>query len=136
MMKNTITYTALIIATLLIGIVIGFLANGRFTQRRIERMRESFNEHGFERGFERMARPSPEQMEDLRPILEEFAMKQRQLMDDYKSEQRQLHEGLRKEIDPYLTEEQKERMDRMKKRMGDRFDDEKRPPHGKRRPPR
>ena len=132
-MKNTITYTLLIVATLLIGMVIGFLLNGRFTRHRIERMKTSFHEQGFEQGIERMLQPTPEQMQEMQPELHEFAAKQGELMEKYMAERDELFKELESEIEPILTPEQMDRLKRMRHDKRDRFQDERRPPpHGKR----
>jgi len=120
-MKRKITYISLFTATLLIGFVIGFLVNGRLTRARIEKMRNAFTEQGFDREFMRVLHPTPEQMEQLKPILKKYADLHRDLMADYRNNQHDLFIELRKEIDPYLTDEQKERLDNIRNRWRQHF---------------
>lgn len=120
-MKRKLTYTALFVAILLIGFVIGFLVQGTITRSRIRKMRSTFTERGVNREFIRAIRPAPEQMEQLKPILKKYAGMKRNLMTDYRSNQHELFLKFRQEINPYLTPEQKERLDQMDNRWKRRF---------------
>ncbi len=121
MKNNKLTYTALFVATLLIGFVIGFLVQGAITSSRIKKMQSTFTERGINREFMRAIRPNPEQMKQLGPVLRKYAGEKRNLMQKYRSNQHELFLELRKEIDPYLTPEQKQRLDQMDKRWQQRF---------------
>lgn len=134
-MKKRLTYTSIIIAILLIGFAIGFLIQGRLAHNRMVNMKESFSQKGFERGFNRVVDPTPEQMEVLRPILKKFAEDNKALMNEYRANQHDNMKELRKEIDPYLTEDQIERLDQMRDKWKNRFENKKRSPHkNKKRP--
>ncbi len=67
-LKNTLV----IIRTLLLGVVIGFLVSGRLTRMRIENMRQDFARQGMDYRFMRTLKPSPEQLEDIRPIFDKY----------------------------------------------------------------
>ncbi len=120
-MKRKLTYTALFVATLLIGFVIGFLVQSTITSSRIRNMQSTFTERGMNREFIRAIRPTPEQMEQIHPILREYAGEKRDLMQQYRNEQHELFLGFRQEIDPYLSPAQKQRLDRLDNRWQQRF---------------
>jgi hypothetical protein len=124
-MKKTITYSSIIIATLLIGFIIGFLVNGRVTRHKIKKMRSEFTGQGFNRQFMRVLKPSPEQMEQLKPILKDYAQKHRETIESLHGEQEELFQGFKSEVEPYLTEEQIQRLEKMHKKRKGKFDHKK-----------
>ena len=121
MKNNKLKYTALFVVTLLIGFVIGFLVQGAVTRARIEKVKNTFTERGMNREFMRVLRPTPEQMEQIRPALKEYAGEKRELMQEYRKDQHELFLDFRKKIDPYLTPEQKQRLERLDNRWKQRF---------------
>ncbi len=121
MKNNKLTYTALFVATLLIGVVIGFLVQGAITGSRIKKMRSTFTERGMNREFMHAVRPTPEQMEQLSPILKKYAGMKRDLMRDYRSNQHEQFLEFRQEVNPYLTPGQKERLNQIDNRWKQRF---------------
>jgi hypothetical protein len=112
-MKKTVTYTSIIITTLLIGFIIGFLVSGRLAKKRIQKMRSDFREQGFNRKVMRALDPTPEQMEQLRPILKKHAKMQKEMMSSMRASQDALFSEFRADVQPYLTEEQVKKLDRM-----------------------
>ena len=64
-MKTRIKFTLLLVSTLIIGMVIGFLISGRITSTRVERMRNHYTEIGFNREFMKIINPSSDQREFL-----------------------------------------------------------------------
>ncbi len=133
-MKKTITYSSIIIATLLIGFIIGFLVNGRVTRHKIRNMRSEFTDQGFNRLFMRVLHPTLEQMEQLKPILRKHAENHRGIMKSFHSEQEALFQDFRSDIQPYLTEEQIQRLDEMHEKHKRRL--ERDGPRGRRPHPR
>ena len=119
-MKKPLSYTLIIVATLIIGMAIGFLINGRLTQKRMKRMKDTFTEQGFHRDFERAIQATPEQMLELQPIVDGFAKKQRDQMHSFRTDRRLLFEEFREEIKPYLTDEQLDRLEKMHKKNSER----------------
>ena len=112
-MKKTVTYTSIIIATLLIGFIIGFLVSGRLAKKRIHKMRSDFSEQGFNRKVMKALDPTPEQMEQLRPIVKKHAKMQKEMMSLMRASQDSLFNQFRVDVLPYLTEEQVKKLDRM-----------------------
>jgi len=120
-MNNKIKYTGIIIGTLLIGFVIGFLTNGRLVRSRIIQMQSFYTDKGANRAFIRVLDPSPEQMEKIMPILHEHAMQNRDLLFGYREDQAALFLRLEDELSPYLTDKQMEKLEELKHRWRQRF---------------
>ena len=120
-MNNKIKYTGIIIGTLLIGFVIGFLTNGRLVRSRIVQMQSFYTDKGANRAFIRVLDPSPEQMKKIMPILHEHAMQNRDLLFGYREDQEALFLHLEGELEPYLTDEQMKRLEELKHRWRGRF---------------
>ncbi len=121
-MNNKIKITGIIIGTLLIGFVIGFLVNGRLVRTRVSQMKNFYTEKGAQHAFMRVIDPTPEQMEQIRPILQEHAWQNRDLYFEYRENQQQLFEHLEDELRPYLTEAQLARLSELKNRWQNRFE--------------
>ena len=121
-MNDKLKFTGIIIGTLLIGFVIGFLTNGRLVKSRIDRMQSFYTEKGADRAFMRVLDPTPEQMEKVRPILQRHAQQNRELLTNHRVEQQALFIELENELRPFLTHEQMERLDDLKNRWRQRFD--------------
>lgn len=113
-MNTTLKYSLIIVSTLLIGFILGFLVNGRLTHHRMEKMKESFSKQGFSGEFLHMLRLTPDQMEQLQPILKKYGEENRQMMERNREEQRLIFQNLEEEITPYLTAGQIERLEKFK----------------------
>lgn len=120
-MNHKIKYTAIVFGILLIGFVIGFLTNGMLVRERIEKMQNFYTEKGVDQGFIRALDLTPEQMEEIGPILREHAAKNRSLLQRHREDQQVLFQELKDEIMPFLTEEQIEKLDSFKRRWQERF---------------
>lgn len=120
-MNNKIKFTGIIIGTLLIGFVIGFLTNGRLVKSRIDKMQSFYTEKGANQAFIRVLDPTPEQMEKIRPILQRHAQQNRELLTNHRIEQQAFFLELEDELRPFLTQEQMERLEGLKDRWHQRF---------------
>ncbi|MCF6170179.1 MAG: YhcB family protein [Bacteroidales bacterium] len=120
-MNEKIKFTAIILGTLIIGFVIGFLTNGRLVKSRIDRMQSFYTEKGANRAFVHVLEPTPAQMEKIRPILQEHAVENRDLLFTYREDQEALFLHLEDELRPYLTDEQMEKLEELKHRWQGRF---------------
>ena len=104
-------------ATLLIGMVLGAVlvgALGQFRAGRIEGMR---HEDRFVRDMERILQPRDDgQAEALRPILEQTAARNQEIMANFDTEMRAALEALIADLEPLLDEDQLERMRRFAER--------------------
>lgn len=120
-MSNKQKYILTLLAVLIIGMILGFLINGRLVNRRVDRMREYFTEQGFGREFMMVLDPSPAQMEKIRPVLRDYAMKNHKNMILYRQGQAKLMMNLQKDLKPYLNPDQIRRLEGIRNRWDRRF---------------
>lgn len=112
------TKSALILlATFLIGGLVGLLAAGAIAQRRTSRVAE-LRERGFEMQLERIIQPRDEaQAEAIRAVLASTTERNRATMDGARKEIRASLEQMREELEPLLDEDQRARLDEAAKRF-------------------
>lgn len=120
-MNNKQKYTLTLLAVLIIGMILGFLINGRLVNRRVDRLQEYFTERGFGREFMMVLDPTPEQMEKIRPILRNYALQNHKNMTQYREGQAQLMKDLQKDLKPYLNPDQIRRLSELRNRWDRRF---------------
>ncbi len=120
-MNSKIKYSAILITTLIIGVVIGFLLGGRITHHRIEMMRDFYTKKGFNREIMRIVEPTPEQRSKIIPILKKHAEQNRQLMINFHDGQKQLMDELKAELSDYLSKEQLDKLNNACKRKNRNF---------------
>jgi Spy/CpxP family protein refolding chaperone len=103
-----------IVATLLIGILIGALLNRTLVQRRIRNVLEMRTAGLLAPRPERDLKPlSPEQEKKIREILDKHAARMSEIHQRFDSEIQAAFKSLNQEIDPILTPEQREQFKRM-----------------------
>ena len=115
-MNTKLKYTLAFIAVLLIGFALGFLVSGRLIYNRVNRMQNYYTKKGFRYEFRRLLHPSPEQLEKMRPILEDYAQKNRENIMFFREQQRQLMKNLHHDLKPFLAPEQVKRLEIMEHR--------------------
>jgi hypothetical protein len=115
-MNTKLKYTLAFVAVLLIGFILGFLVSGRLIHSRVNRMQKYYTEKGFRYEFMRLLHPSPEQLEKMRPILEDYAKKNRENMMFFRGQQRQLIKDLHHDLKPFLSPKQVKRLEIMEHR--------------------
>ena len=120
-MNNKQKYTFTLLAVLIIGMILGFLINGRLVNRRVDRLQEYFTERGFGREFMMVLHPTPAQMDKIRPILRNYALQNHKNMMQYREGQAQLMKNLQNDLKPYLTPEQIKRLTELRNRWDRRF---------------
>lgn len=120
-MNAQLKYTLSLVAVLIIGIILGGLISGRIVQRRIGHLQQYYTEQGFRHEFMQVLRPSPEQMKKIRPILKNYALKNRQNMMMYRSGQSQLMINLQNDLKPFLYPDQVRRLENLRIRREKRF---------------
>jgi len=113
-MNTKLKYTLAFAVVLLIGFVLGFLVSGRHS--RVNHMQKYYTEKGFRYEFMRLLHPSPEQLQKMRPILEDYAQKNRENMMFFREQQRQLIKNLHHDLRPFLSTEQVRRLEIMEHR--------------------
>lgn len=115
-MNTKLKYTLAFVAVLLIGFALGFLVSGRLIHNRVNRMQKFYTEKGFRYKFMRLLHPSPEQLEKMRPILEDYAQRNRENMMFFRQQQRQLIKNLHHDLKSFLSPEQVKRLQIMEHR--------------------
>ena len=109
-MNNRIKYLLILVSTLLIGMAIGFLINGRVTSTRIENMKTYYHNNGFNRDLIRIIEPTPEQKDIVIGIIQDFGGQNIEMMESCRNNQILLFQEMRRELDQYLTSEQIDRL--------------------------
>jgi hypothetical protein len=130
--------TLIIIATLVIGILIGIFLAGPVMYHHIRPDVEKRSAKMFTPILERIIRPTPEQEDAVREILDRYSVRLDGLHDDFRSEMIDTMDSLRLELEPILTVEQKARLEErhshlkhlMKRGRGPRGSGRERPPGG------
>lgn len=116
---KTNTKSVLIIAvTFVLGFVLGIVVDRTIVEHQMRERFGRFSRPGMERYFlERIIQPSPEQKIQIDSILQKYGEKFRQLRFDTRARTRAIMDSMRHEIEPILTEEQKERIRRDLERL-------------------
>jgi len=133
-MKTKLKYSLILVTTLIIGMIIGFLISGRMISTRVDQMRNYYTDNGFNREFIRIIQPSPEQRDEIMPILRKYAGINREHMLDFHEGQRELFFELKDELDTHLTDEQIQKLNHVWERRKEHFQNTKSPRKGRRRP--
>jgi hypothetical protein len=111
-MHTKVKIALIIIVTLAIGIVFGAMLNRALMRHRIQRAFADRNPRGMVSFIERNIRPTPDQREEIRAILEKHRKKTADMREKFMMDMRAEFESLEAELDPILTPEQKERLKR------------------------
>ncbi len=124
-MNTRVKIALIIIVTLALGIVLGAMINRAFMRHRIQRAFADRNPLGMVSFIERNIRPTPDQREQIREILEKHRKKSAEIREKFMIDMRAEFESLEAELDPILTPEQK---DRLKRRLRGPWRDHRRFP--------
>ncbi len=102
----------LVIATLLIGLVLGALLNARLAERRIERIASLRSERGFVQFIEDAVQPRDDsQREAIRDVLRRAGERMAAHQERSRREARAMLDSTRAELADVLTPEQMQRLD-------------------------
>jgi uncharacterized membrane-anchored protein YhcB (DUF1043 family) len=130
-MKTNTKTVLIIVATLVIGILIGALGSGFMVHRFARRMADMRHREMFVERMMEVIEPAPEQEAEVRDILTRHAEEFTKLADGFHKDTAALFDSLRSELDPVLTDEQKERLEVRHERLGRFMKHGHRPPHHK-----
>ena len=114
-MKMETKTVLIILGTLIIGMIIGALISGAFTRHRIGRFMSMREPGRLSAHVERIIDPDESQRELVREILSKHAERFLEIHSQFEGEMMALRDSLRKDLDPILTDEQKERLERVPK---------------------
>ena len=108
----------IIIATLIIGFIIGFLTNGQITKSRIQSFVKMGTSDGFKARLYRVIQPDELQRAEIEPILEEYAEKIHESVINSREDMNNIGDEMMKELEPFLNDDQIFRMKKAHERMG------------------
>lgn len=106
----------ILIATLLIGFVLGMLTSAQIRFNRLKPVRFYFSEERFREGFYKIIQPDEKQRAEIDKILEKHAKVNSEMQDNFRKEADSNIKALRKELDAKLTKEQLARVKEMDER--------------------
>jgi hypothetical protein len=111
-MKTFTKSTLLITTTLIIGFVLGLLVHSLMVGNRINEFQRLRKKGGLVKHLEDIIQPTSEQKEKITPILEGYIKRIEPFMLKFRSETRNIMDSLRLELEPILTEQQLEKLEK------------------------
>ena len=96
----------LILATLIIGFVLGMLTSAQIRYHKLSPVRVFFSEERFREGFYRTIQPDEQQKAKIDVVLDKYARINSELQSNFHKEFDSNMKEFRKEIDTYLTRDQ------------------------------
>lgn len=106
----------LILATLIIGFILGILTSAQIRYHKLNPVRVYFSEDKFREGFYRAIQPDQQQKAKIDIVLDKYARINSELQSSFRKELDASMKDFRKEIDTYLTKEQIARLKEMDER--------------------
>jgi hypothetical protein len=106
----------LILATLIIGFILGMLTSAQIRYHKLNPVRVFFSEERFREGFYQTVQPDEQQRARIDIVLDKYAMINSELQSTFRKELEASMKEFRKEIDSYLTKDQIARLKEMDER--------------------
>jgi hypothetical protein len=106
----------LILATLIIGFILGMLTSAQIRYHKLSPVRVFFSEERFREGFYRAIQPDEQQKAKIDLVLDKYAKINGDLQSNFRRELDSNMKSFRKEIDAYLTKDQIARLKAMDER--------------------
>jgi hypothetical protein len=106
----------LILATLIIGFVLGMLTSAQIRYHKLNPVRVFFSEERFREGFYHAIQPDEQQKARIDIVLDKYARINGELQSTFRKELDSNMKEFRKEIDTYLTRDQIARLKEMDER--------------------
>ena len=110
-MKKRIKPIIILLSTLVIGIVLGFLVAGHHMHQRINKFQRWADPDGFVQMVQNRLDLTEEQREQVLPVIEKYANKSTSLRLDCHNQHQTIIDSMRQELIPYLNEDQVEKFD-------------------------
>ena len=107
---------AILLATLIIGMVCGALILGAFARDRLQPPPPQMTRERFVERWVRMVRPNQEQIRRIREVVGDHEPGFRENYMRHRQEMQALVDSLHRDLEPILTEEQRERIKRIRER--------------------
>ncbi len=108
---NKIKIILALAGTLIIGFALGMLTSAQIRNAHLKKYRSFSSTDRFIYGTLHMIDPTPEQKEKILPVIRKYASENNVLRERYRNDFIALMKDFKKELYPYLTDAQKERMD-------------------------
>jgi hypothetical protein len=106
----------ILIATLIIGFLLGMLASAQIRSHRLNPVRFFFSEERFREGFYKVIQPDDQQKVKIDIVLDKYARLNSDLQHNFHKEFEANMNEFRKEMDTYLTKDQISRLREMDER--------------------
>jgi hypothetical protein len=119
----------ILIATLLLGFILGMLTSAQIRYHKLKPIRVFFSEERFREGIYSVINPDESQIVKLDEIIKKYSRRNRDIQTNFRRELDNFTKDLWNEMDPVLTRDQVERLQEMERK---RFDFNR---QGKSRPP-
>ncbi len=119
----------ILIATLLLGFILGMLTSAQIRYHKLKPIRVFFSEERFREGIYSVINPDESQIVKLDEIIKKYSRRNRDIQTNFRRELDNFTKDLWNEMDPVLTRDQVERLQEMERK---RFDFNR---QGKGRPP-
>ena len=121
-MNLKVKSSIIIVSTFILGMVVGIiLMRSVFPPpKMIDRIAEGRTPKGFMDRFERIIDPTESQREEIEKILQRHFERMHNQSVKFRDHFKQMNDSLRIELNPILSDEQKERLDKFENRMMER----------------
>lgn len=116
-MDIKIKTAVIIISTLLIGIIVGFMGSRIVMKQRMKFMTEEPMPARLHKSLMRIIRPTEQQRESIEPLLNSYTEKFNLINHDHRFEMESLIDSLFVDLLPLLNEKQQQRLTKRKERM-------------------
>ncbi len=110
-----------LVSTLLIGFAIGMLTAVQIRNAHMKKFRSYATREGFSYWTLHVINPTPQQREQLLPVIKRYANENITLRKKYRNDFINLMKEFKNELYPLLTQEQKDRLERMSHPKGKRY---------------
>lgn len=125
---------AILLATLIIGMICGALILGAFARDRLQPPPPQMTRERFVERWVRMVRPDQEQIRRIREVVGEHEPGFRENYVRHRQEMQALVDSLHRDLEPILTEEQRERIKQIRERRESMREFRRQGDHESRRP--
>lgn len=111
-MNSRIQSYGMLLATLLIGVLLGFLINGQIVRNRMDKAKSVLQDRGgrIEKIFDKMDLPDAKR-EEIRPVFEAHFQKMRGMHREFRSEVRKEMSVFKSALSEHLTAEQLQQLE-------------------------
>ena len=113
MKKYTLKIILVLTGTLVIGFALGMLTSAQIRNAHVKKFRSFSSADRFVFWTLHILDPTPEQREKILPVIRKYADENNKLREEYREDFITLMKDFKKDLYPYLTDEQKQRIECM-----------------------